>query len=412
MEPDSHATDRKFSDKLRQGGISVIEVNTIALRVLASLPKAVTNVIRPRDWGEEDLPLLPVPRPGKKNLLIGPANSAGQARLWAESANEVPGWAGSNIAYVRAPRFSHESDAIGLEKAVVYSPQWARTLRKRIVNGYSAIIIESLQPLFGSLHFQDPTREIRYLQRHGLKVGVLWHGSDIRDPGAHAANVNGSVFLNAPAESVNDLHSVVQRNLKRLAATKRITTFVSTPDLLRYQPNATWLPIQVHPSFLHQPLQPVGGSPPTVLHLPSRGYLKGTKVIDRHMRSLARSGIIHYVTPQQVPHSAVRRILEDADIVIDQIGMDAYGVASLEALALGKTVVAQVGTFVREQVGRRTGMVIPIQEANADTIKHVVQSLAQHPAQREKLAYSGREYVRVVHSPQAAAAALASFLND
>lgn len=389
----------------------MLSPSTIALRALTSLPPSWRQKLgQERQVNPEDLPLLPEPNRAVKNLLIAPANSAGQAKQWAAAASEVPGWTGVNMTYRRSAGFAHDSDSAGLESAVVYSPQWAKRLRKLVVADFSAVIYESLFPLFGSLYFQDAVREIRYLQRHGVKTAVLWHGSDIRSPHVHRATTVGSVFASAPAKEVDALTQMVANNAKRVEKVQ-VQTFVSTPDLLQYQPEATWLPLVVAREFLAGPVVASDSRVPTVLHLPSRGYLKGTAKIAAQMQDLADQGVIHYLQPERVPHAEVRRLVESSDIVVDQIGMDAYGVAALEALSLGKVVVGQVGGFVRDAVHARTGWQVPVQEANAQTLTSVVSDLAADPAKRVSLAPVGREYVQAVHSPTRAAHAMTPFLQ-
>lgn len=386
----------------------MLNPRTLALRVFTELPFRRT----PQHDREKtsDLPNFPVVDGFSKNVLIAPANSAGQAKLWAIAASKVPGWTGFNMTYQRGSGFAHPTDSSGQESAVVYSPKWARQLRALIVEGFSAVIYESLLPLLGSVHFQDAAREIRYFQRTGIKTAVLWHGSDIRDPFLHRSNTAGSVFFDAPADTVLSLSKIVKRNA-RIVDRLGVPTFVSTPDLLRYQPRAKWLPLVVPPAFIGVGSTLRDSERPLVLHLPSQGYLKGTATIATEMRQLDDEGVIRYIQPGRVPHSEVRALLEAADIVIDQIGMDAYGVATIEAMSLGKTVVGQVGAFVRDVVRTKTGQEVPVQEATAETIRAVVRELAADFSKRKQLAAVGREYVEKVHSLRNATQALTPFLE-
>ncbi len=389
----------------------MVTLETVALKLFTSLPPALKRRVNPKQTAENsDLPALPVPNPNTNNLLIGPSNSAGQAHLWARAANEVPGWSGCNISYHRPGGFSHRSDFSGSETAVVYSPDWARDLRSLIIQEFDAVIFESLLPLFGSLQYQDAVREIRYLQRRGVKTAVLWHGSDIRRPSIHKRTTTGSVFLDAPPDAAKELENTARRNAEQIAKA-HTKAFVSTPDLLRYQPEATWLPLQVDPSFLSTHVEIIDRTVPTVLHLPSRSYLKGTRTIAAQMQVLEAAGVIRYIQPDRVAHAQVRGLLEAADIVIDQLGMDAYGVATLEALALGRTVIGQVGDFVRDAVRSRTGKEIPVQEASGHTLASVVEDVATNFDRRLALSVAGRSYVNDVHSPSSAATALTPFLE-
>lgn len=402
--------DRKLCFILR----GMMRPSTVLLRAVAALPPRVKQKILKVEpiLAAKNLPSLPGSNEGKRNLLIGPANSAGQAKLWAQAAATTPGWSASNLTYVSEGMFNFASDYSVPEKSVVYSPKWAKALRTNLVENYAAVLDESLLPLFGSLSFQDATRELTYLRKHGLRIGVICHGSDIRVPSQQIAQINNSVFLEAPPDTVAALEAQSIRN-NALLDRLNVPTFVSTPDLLKYRPDATWLPLQVPVAFR-------GGSvvesvpaaeAPVVLHLPSKSYTKGTPAIKAQMQKLHDQGIINFVTPGTVPHSEMRNLMVGADIIIDAIGMGAYGVTSVEALALGKTVVAEVGHFTRLKVKELTGQTVPIQEATIATLTDVVTGLARDTGFRRKLAEEGRDYVASVHSVDAAREALSDFLD-
>ena len=297
--------------------------------------------------------------------------------------------------------------------SVVWNPRWARALRARIAENYSALLNESLRPMLGSLHLQDAVKEIEYFKKRGLSVGVIFHGSDIRLPSKHMELFPDSVFFDAAPTDLSALERIATRNNREVERLD-ISTFVSTPDQLAYRPNATWLPLQLTRAFWETDpdvsSHPTTG-PPTVLHVPSKGYLKGTQWIDPQMRKLQDKGIIRFVSPSHFPHSKMKDTLSQADIVIDAIGMGAYGVTTVEALALGKVVVGEVGTFVRDIVRQRTGLEIPTQEANRHTLSEVIAALAGDPERRKQLGKEGVAYARAVHSPQAAAEALTGFLQ-
>lgn len=388
-------------------------MDRVALRLAAELPDPLKRLYLKETGRKEDLPEVPVPAPDKRNLLIGPANSAGQAHLWAKAAGLVSGWAGENTTYARGSSFAFDTDYEGKESSVVWSPSWARRMRAEVAEGYSAVLNESLRPMLGSLHFQDAARELEYWKRRGLATGVLFHGSDIRVPSKHMDAFPHSVFYDADPEDLAVLEQIATKNnrtMGRLGA----PAFVSTPDQLFYRPEATWLPLQIAPTFWEKPkdvVKQAATGPPTVMHLPSKGYLKGTQWVAPQMRALEEQGVIRFLLPSRFPHSKMKEILAQADIVIDAIGMGAYGVTTVEALSLGKVVVAEVGDFVRGFVREATGLEIPTQEANRHTLTDVVAALAADPEKRARLGKQGRAYVEAVHSPQAAADALTGFLQ-
>lgn len=351
---------------------------------------------------------------GKSRLLIGPANSAGQAHRWAEAADLVDGWCGRNIDYLKDDAFHFNAHYAAPEQAVVYSPRWARKLRTLLSKEYDAVLYESLLPLMGSLHLQNAAAELAYLRERGVGVGMILHGSDIRVPSVQEQTVGTSVFTSAPKEAAKAFEGQAKRN-NAILDELNVQEFVSTPDQLRYRPNATWLPIQVAQEYLRaaEEYEPAAESREvTVLHLPSQGFLKGTQWIGPAMEAVEREGKIRYLAPKRVPHSQMRSLIGEADIVIDAVGMGAYGVMSIEAMALGKVVVAEVGDFVRERVRELTGQEVPIVEATAQTVGDVVEKVAGSADLRRSLGKDGVRYVLDVHSRARAAEALRPFLGE
>src|SRR5690606_27951090 len=89
---------------------------------------------------------------------------------------------------------------------------------------------------------------------------------------------------------------------------------------------------------------------------------------------------------------AMRRYL-NADIIIDQILCGTYGMLSVEAMAMGKPVVA----FVRDEVRSQLPEDLPIVVANPDTIRDVLQELLQQPEKLQEIGMASRAYVERVH---------------
>lgn len=378
------------------------------------LPPAVRRSL----W---DLPALPSqesspPNKSGTDLLIGPANSAGQGQLWAEAVAELPGVEADHLFYQRGGTGNLIDSTGGSETAVAYNARWQKSLEEIIESRYSHLLVESLRPLLGSRYYQDPQRELRHFQRLGIKTGLIWHGSDIRLPSRHLSIYSESVFQ-SPLDGLRaQLEEVASRNAAK-ADELSLPEFVSTPDLLDYRPQATWLPTLIDPS--RWPLTPLGDTSqasrkPRVLHLPSRAAMKGSAFIVPVLEEFDAAGKIEYIGPQQVPHAQMPQLLSTVDVVIDAIGVGGYGVAALEALASGKIVIGQVGTPARRHIAERFGQAVPIVEASANTLTEALTEVLDRFDTLSALeaAENRRRFVTTLHSPISVRNSLHSFLSN
>jgi glycosyltransferase involved in cell wall biosynthesis len=107
-----------------------------------------------------------------------------------------------------------------------------------------------------------------------------------------------------------------------------------------------------------------------------------------------------------VPHDEARERYARADIVVDQLNAGWHGVFALEAMALGKPVLAYLKPDVVERAKRQFGMRIPIVPTTKETLVDDLRPLVQEPARRRELGAASREYVERVHDIDAIAGRL------
>lgn len=379
------------------------------------LPRSVRVKVVPKEyaWGWRDL--RPHAKAGKRGadvrLLIAPANYASQGLYWARAASTLPGVSAQNLAFGYSPSTIVAKPDNSVHGNVGrHSHVWARRQRRAILRDFTHVLYEAERPILGGMYGGDVQAEISDLQSRGIKVAMVSHGSDVRTPSRHVRIEPFSPFRD-PLDGLTDaLEIKAARNHKTLDAFD-VPKFVSTPDLIQYVPNATWLPTLTDGS-LWANLTPVvlGERKPVVLHVPSRSALKGTQAIGEAMRALAEEGLIDYVEAERVPYSQMPSLVERADIVVDQVSMGLYGVASVETMLAGRIAVAQAGDYIRGSIREQTGYDLPIVEANPSSIGQVVKDIAINPDRYRHLQEEGRQFALSVHSMERAAATLRPFL--
>lgn len=350
----------------------------------------------------------------KRRLAIGPANHAGQAFEWCRSVRTELGvraaaFGRTDFGLRRGSRFKFPLD-LALPHHRVLPGSVDRLVMSRFLRSFSHVALDGFLSPIGPPRSPDGLRRaIDELRNAGQHVALIAHGSDVRDPARHLAEIAGSYFGAAPKEWVATLEQTAARN-RELASQFDVVKLVSTPDLLIDLPDAHWLPVAADLARWRT-IREIGSSGRIkVLHMPSRRVppIKGTAVIDPVLRKFHEKGRIEYICPEvQVPHAAMVELVRQADVVVDQIGTGFYGVASAEAMAAGRLVVGDLSGQVRSAVPD----VIPILDAPPDAFEDVMAGLVCSREEWLPLASAGRIFAERWHSGAASARVLNEFLS-
>lgn len=361
-------------------------------------------------FSEEEVPLLPTLSNAAVRLFIGPANPAGQAFLWARAAERyLPGVAAIAMHGSLLDPFLPDVD-IRVPVAVYQrSASWHSALEEYLAQ-QTNVIWESGIPLLGRQYGTDVSREILQLGARGVQGALLFHGSDIRPPSLHAAQSRWSPFRD-PSGPVRALEEGAAKNAA-LAEESGMPVFVSTPDLLRWLPDATWCPVVVDPAKWRDAAEvSTSASRPVVAHAPTQKWIKGTDRIEPMLRRLSEEGIIEYRQVVGIPHASMPAFYANSDIVLDQFRIGSYGVAACEALASGRLVMGHVDDFTRAQVLEQTGVELPVHEATIESLEAELRRVAAEPEAFEAARIAGPAFIEKVHSGRRSAVAIAPFLG-
>jgi hypothetical protein len=349
-----------------------------------------------------------------QRLAIGPANFAGQGFAWAEAVQRhlgVPAisFATNTQVPLRRGMGNHRFDVHHRLPHHRLSTSWGKAIRLgRILRDVTHVAADGFLSLYGRHDRADLECDLRRLERRGIEIAMIAHGSDIRDPDAHMARHLFSFYGAAPPEWVDSLRRRSRRN-RSLAQTYGAPLFVSTPDLLLDAPHATWLPLCVDPGQWSGARPAFSDEVPTVLFVPSRRHppIKGTEVVDPVLRRLAAEGKIKYRAPDFVAHDAMPTLVQRADIVVDQIMTGSYGVAAVEGMAAARLVVGFVGAETTALMPEKA----PIVDAPPWRFEAVIDDILRNPRTYADQAAGGPAFVRRWHSGEASATALGAFLG-
>lgn len=293
----------------------------------------------------------------------------------------------------------------------VRNSRWRSAQRRAITRGFTHVVVESGRHLFGTEG--TALAQISELRDAGVSVAMMWHGSDIRLPSLHAEMEPDSPFRDGRYVDTEALEAIAAAHARMIAASD-CPQFVSTPDLLRFVPDAVWVPVVVEPSrWQRQTNEPAltHDRPPVVVHAPTRAGLKGSDRIVDAMRSLHDEGVIDYSELYGIPSARMPEVYGGADIVLDQFLAGSYGTAACEAMAAGRLVIGHVSDEVREAIREATGADLPIVQSRASELGDVMRRIVADRERFAARAATGPDFVRTVHDGDLSARAMAPFLT-
>ena len=364
-------------------------------------------------YGELTGRRLEAVRPGgrvvkeQRRLLLGPVNSAGQAWLWATALErEVPDIKAESLT-TGSGAFDFRVHRTGTYRQYRSDLRWQLELTAYTLREVTHVLFEAGRPMFGQQRGQMWTNDVPILDQAGIKHGLVFHGSEIRDPAKHRAEYRWSPFRNADDELTTRLQAANDLMRTHLEGYEG-TIFVTTPDLLEFVDDGIWLPLTVDTDEFTSSAPVLEREVPVVLHAPSASALKGSVYVDPVLTDLDARGLIKYQRVQGVPHSELAEMVRNADIVVDQLLLGSYGVFACEAMAAGRVTVGHIADPVRDLLPAD----LPIAEATPDDLSEVIERLVAERDSARKIAGAGPEYVRELHDGRKSVEVLLSFLSD
>ncbi len=216
-------------------------------------------------------------------------------------------------------------------------------------------------------HFEggvDPFRNCNWaseLARRGKGIACFYHGSDLRNRGV-----------------IPRMNEVSQLNL------------TSEIDLLERLPGMKYLFLPIDTDAL-KPVPRREDGIIRICHAARNRWFKGSDHIEAVVLSLKDRYPIDWVMIEDVPHQQAIKLKAECDIFIDQItdrGGWGYGASSVEALALGLTVLTRINPRAGAFLGDH-----PFIDITADTLEAKLVEIIEEPALREDTARKGRDWV-------------------
>jgi glycosyltransferase involved in cell wall biosynthesis len=220
----------------------------------------------------------------------------------------------------------------------------------------------------------------------------------LHDAGIFPQNVDIPLFFKRQGKVVVHWHgSKLRTGFRKKAFGSRCADaeIVSTPDLLEFAPEATWIPncIPWHG------LEKINRNDEKILigHAPTNRKLKGTEYFIEAMDKLKTEyPNVDYLLIENKPHMEALRLLQTCDIVVDSVGLGWYGVLTNEVQQMGipccLTIKPELEQFIKEPSG--------IVNVSPENLKQKLEELILDEPLRSRLGKNGKEYVNRVHNSE------------
>lgn len=261
--------------------------------------------------------------------------------------------------------------------------------------------------LFGQLRGLQPFHDLRALRRAGKVIAVTFLGDDLRQGQTQLQRYSHSLA------HVVDYYAADTDRWKQRVARAFIDNadilFAANPDLLRdlppqarFLPYATVNPSDVTPAY--KTTEAVSRAL-RIVHAPSDRIIKGTAAVIAAVETLASRGHqLELDLVENVPNTQARARMAEADIVIDQLNAGFYGTAAVEAMALGKPVIAFMRTEDLDYLPPEMRADLPLITTEPGNLAQTLEGLLRRP--RHDLADIGRRsrrFTETWHDPSSIA---------
>ncbi len=146
---------------------------------------------------------------------------------------------------------------------------------------------------------------------------------------------------------------------------------------------------------------------PLVIHAPTDPLFKGTEIVEDTISKLKLEYPLRYVRVEKLKREEALALYRQADLIVDQILCGSYGLLAVEAMALGKPVVA----FIRDDLMDTFPPELPLCNANPDTLYDVLKKMLTSAALRRHKGIEGRKYTERHHDIRVVGRQLLSIYN-
>lgn len=142
---------------------------------------------------------------------------------------------------------------------------------------------------------------------------------------------------------------------------------------------------------------PVRTERPLIVHSPSARVAKGTEAVERAIGQLRARYDFDFMLIEKVSYPEAQRIKQRCDLFLDQFVLGSYGLAAVEAMAMGKPVVCYLKPQVHDLLPRDC----PVISATKDNLVHILEPYIRDARLRHSAGIMSRKFAENYHDAHA-----------
>lgn len=321
-------------------------------------------------------------------ILHGMIDIAGQGSYSAQGLREIG--ADATIAVWRPNPFGYNVDIdLGIVNEKTHNPFYAVKSGFKILGfALKAAVKYNLFHFHFSKSLLPLGLDLFWLRILKKRIIMEYHGDDIR------------YFYNREKPKYYPYENLVVRSKKTKKTNDRILKYADTiithdEELRKHIPHKKLYitPLRIDISKFTPDYPMPKKNKVKIVHAPSDYIGKGSKHVINSINILKQQYDIEFILVENKPQSEALAIYKTADIIIDQLYAQTYGVFAVEAMAMGKPVVG----YISEEIRKTFPESMPIVSATIDDLTEVLEGLIKDGARREQLGIAGRKYVETYH---------------
>ena len=333
-------------------------------------------------------------------ILFLPYNIASIASFTVDGLNKVDGIEAKGII-ISTHRFQYQGDNIITLPVISTKKKPLQWLVSKLRFEFEVIkwilwadVIHYIwSPVYNN------NRDIYLAYKLKKKIFVEFVGSDIRNPeiltriNPYYVQASKSGYEYAQIENAeNSL-----KNQTRFSLYKAIPLLCPEMHIFLCKnlfTDAKILYQRINVSGFHYSLPNTAETRPLIVHSPSAKVAKGTYIIRKVIEKLKNDFDFEYRELHNISRQDVLKVMEKADIFLDQIIVGGYGMASIEAMSFGKPVMCYI---MCEVFDSGLSHDCPIINTNPDNLELQLVRLISDGKLRHEIGIKSRAYVEKYH---------------
>ncbi|MBS4039938.1 MAG: hypothetical protein KGZ81_05000 [Flavobacteriales bacterium] len=232
--------------------------------------------------------------------------------------------------------------------------------------------------------------DLPHFRQSGKKLVMHHWGNDVRS--MNKVNQLNPYILPKNYMTDDQIHKSLAY-ISKYIQTSIVQDYEVFPYVKDYYQNVHVLPLACKVKAMPVAYPDINKKVLKVIHAPTNRSFKGSAFVEAAINKLQQNSNFIYQAIEKMSHNEAIKAYMEADIVIDQLLCGSYGMLSVEAMAMGKPVIA----FIREDVRKNFPQELPIINARPETLYDVLLELIKNPTPLVQISKKSREYVLKHH---------------